>query len=497
MLTKKNRFALCIGNNKYSYMEELTCAVNDAVSIGEALQKLNFEVVVMENTELDTLIEAISALEQKIREYEAILVFFAGHGFQINGQNFLAPIDFNPNYDPAHAMYKAFRMNDLMVRIGGNAEKAKIIILDACREEYKARGISGNEFAPMYAPQGTLIAFSTSPGQVAKESKEHGKYTELLLKYIDLPREPIESVFKRVRTDLVRNTGGTQTPWEHTSLIGDFYLNPGEVSKYNERAYADKYYEYNSGSIIKPIVDELRSYNWNRQREALRRILLLDFNKTTSDELFILGRNIYQAADGGCFDAKSLIQTLKEEDAIPDHLKIHMLNGMAYEIYFNHDDQIRREPKDGYASKVINLLEDKSFISSCEFISTILLERKIPIYYLPGSKKKIVVTVKLEEVDTTVLDSFTGEMCKYDGYGVNDIIFEGESIYFCKSSNDKPVVSDPMFESKIKKFVFEAELARKMIVSEGYLAVDYEGAEIKPTTLLLVPREGYSVFKRK
>ena len=68
MLTKKNRFALCIGNNKYSYMEELTCAVNDAVSIGEALQKLNFEVVVMENTELDTLIEAISALEQKIRE---------------------------------------------------------------------------------------------------------------------------------------------------------------------------------------------------------------------------------------------------------------------------------------------------------------------------------------------------------------------------------------------------------------------------------------------
>ena len=95
-------------------------------------------------------------------------------------------------------------------------------------EKRLAIGEAFKIFAPVSAPQGSVIAFSTSPGQSAKENDAtgHGKYTEVLLRYISLPRVPVETVFKKVRELLVSETGGTQIPWEHTSLIGDFYFNP-------------------------------------------------------------------------------------------------------------------------------------------------------------------------------------------------------------------------------------------------------------------------------
>ena len=130
IIETKKRFALCIGNNHYTYLQNLECAITDSQSVAEKLQHLGFDVMVYRDTNLTDLVEALSSLEQKIKEYEAILVFYAGHGFQINGENLLAPIDFNPNSSSALALYSSYRMSDLMKTLGENADKTKIIILD-------------------------------------------------------------------------------------------------------------------------------------------------------------------------------------------------------------------------------------------------------------------------------------------------------------------------------------------------------------------------------
>ena len=96
------------------------------------------------------------------------------------------------------------------------------------------------DFAPISAPQGSVIAFATSPGQSSKENvgTGHGYYTEALLKYMSLPRVPIETTFKKVREFLFAKTSGTQIPWEHTSLVGEFYFNPDTI--YDGAAYSMK-----------------------------------------------------------------------------------------------------------------------------------------------------------------------------------------------------------------------------------------------------------------
>lgn len=493
MMAQK-RFALCIGNDDYSYLGKLGCAVKDANAVAEALQKLDFDVEIFENTDHEKIISTIDVLENKIVECDAILLFYAGHGFQLEGENLLAPIDFNPAYTPSQAMYCSLRLSDLMHRLDGNSEKTKIFILDACREEYGARGIAGKEFAPMLAPQGSLIAFSTSPGQKAKENRTHGKYTESLLRYIDLPREPIESVFKRIRTDLVNETGGNQTPWEHTSLIGDFYLNPGKTGYYTDTALADFHFSFSEGSMIAPIVRDFKTHYWPNQRKAISDIRRIDFAKVTADELFVLGRNIYQAANGHCIDARIFIEKFDEKVFIPDQDKIHIVNGLVYEIYFDHEDRVRERPKDEYASKTINLLERGKYISCCEFIATKLRERQVNVYYVPGAKKQVDVTVKLGNIDTSIIDSISGQTTEYDGYSVEDIIWRGESIYFNTYDNEKPQVHP--YDMKMARFSFESDLTNKMIASEGYIRVSYSGANVGANTLLLVPESGYSVYRR-
>lgn len=114
----------------------------------------------------------------------------------------------------------------LMDKLKDYPDKTKIVILDACRDDFCERGCFKSEFTPFSVPQGSVIEFSTSPGQSSKENtrKGHGYYTEALLKYLSLPRVPIEKTFKKVREFLYASTDGTQISWEHSSLVGDFYL---------------------------------------------------------------------------------------------------------------------------------------------------------------------------------------------------------------------------------------------------------------------------------
>ena len=129
------RYALCIGNNDYQILDKLKYAVADAASVAEKLISLGFDVDEAYNLGRDDLCSAVVSLSDKISNYDAVLLYYAGHGYEINNQNLLIPIDFNDRDDPKTANHRAYAINELLELLCGNEDKTKIIILDACRKE--------------------------------------------------------------------------------------------------------------------------------------------------------------------------------------------------------------------------------------------------------------------------------------------------------------------------------------------------------------------------
>ena len=220
-----SRCALCIGNNNYQNIAPLKCAVNDAKQMGNAFRRLGYDVTEAFDLGRYELGTTIYSLESTIEHYDACVFYYAGHGFEIGGQNLLIPVDFvfNEYCSDNELIYNAFPLDGLLEIFNKYPDKAKIIILDACRSTGKTRG-SGNGFNPVVSPKGSLIAFSTSPGSVARENDSgNGIYTETLLKYINTDLR-VEDLFGKVRKELDKKTNGRQIPWEHTSLLGFFSL---------------------------------------------------------------------------------------------------------------------------------------------------------------------------------------------------------------------------------------------------------------------------------
>ena len=474
------RYALCIGNDKYTVLTQLRYAVADAESVYRKLSNLGFDADVFYNLSRDSLAEKLSSFSDKLEEYDAVLLYYAGHGFQIAGDNLLVPVDFDKPADEKLAKWYAFPLENLMYWLKKYPKKTKVVILDACRELYGSRGL-GNNFAPVIAPQGSIIAFSTSSGQTSKEKGGHGLYTKFLLEHMDEPRISIETMFKRVRTDLAEETHGAQIAWEHTSLIGEFQLNPNTIydgTNYSSDAVEDSQYVFERDSKAKIIVEGMKSYTWSTQKDALKKITDLDFSLLSADDLFVLGRNIYQAACGSCFDCQYFIDHFTRYHYIPIEAKSHLLNGMVFEIYYDSQGNLRRNFKAGYYDNVVKIVESETYYSSCEFISTRLLNEDNKPFYIPGQNDKIRV-----KVVTTLID---------DVIAVDDIIFKGKSIFFNPYDGEKPVVEDYGYEKT--RVAFEADLRKKMVVMPGYLKVDYEGENVDPRTKLRLPLCGYNVF---
>ena len=478
------RYALCIGNNDYQILDKLSCAINDAKEIAEKLENLGFDVETAFDLQYNQLCSTIVSISDKIKEYDAVLFYYAGHGFEVNNKNILAPIDFNHRDDPKTAEYRSFPIDDLLKLLEGDVSKTKVVILDACRKELGIRG-TGRDFAPMVAPQGSIIAFSTSPGQSSSEGETHGLYTESLLKYIDLPRKSIETVFKKVRTELAAKTNGTQIPWEHTSLIGEFYLNPDTIYDgvvYSDNAYADRRFLFDRSSKVGSIVRELKSLDWNIQMPAIAKVRSLDFENASAEELFILGRNIYQAACGNCYDCQRFIENFSKNAYIPSAGKLHILNGMVFEIYYNSYGGLRRNFKNEYSLEVLNIVESEEFFGSCEFIASKLVKEKDSrVYYLPGQNEKVDVTIKLEKTK--------------DGIAIADIVIKGQSHYYKKYSGEKIRIGD--FCEECRRDLFEFDLTHKAVAPKGYLNLIYDGVKVKEDDMLLIPFGGYELMPRE
>jgi formylglycine-generating enzyme required for sulfatase activity len=196
--------------------------------MANALQQMGFAVTLLRDAELRRMREAIETFRKQLRPGVVGLFYFAGHGLQVKGENYLVPI----GAQIAREQDVEFETVDVR-RILGAMEDAdngvNVIILDACRNNPFARSLRSSQrgLAVTQAITGSLIAYATAPGSVAADgSGRNGVYTSHLLQNMRIPGLPIEQVFKNVRIGVMKETGNKQTPWESSSLTGHVMLIP-------------------------------------------------------------------------------------------------------------------------------------------------------------------------------------------------------------------------------------------------------------------------------
>ncbi len=229
----EKRLALVIGNADYLNGNTLQNPVNDAKAIAVALRGVGFTVLMYLNSDLKAMKKAMDEFGEKLQEYTIGLFYYAGHGMQVNGNNYLIPVDasLKVEQDVEYDCIDAGRLLGKMEAAGTNTN---IVILDACRDNPFARSWGGTRsgaqqggtgLAFMNAPSGSIIAYATSPGKTASDGTgKNGLYTEAILKFIKIPKLSIEDFFKNVRTEVETKSSRMQTPWESTSLKGNFFF---------------------------------------------------------------------------------------------------------------------------------------------------------------------------------------------------------------------------------------------------------------------------------
>jgi uncharacterized caspase-like protein len=241
----ERRVALVIGNSAYK-QAPLVNPGNDARAMAQVLRESGFTVKELRNLNQAGMRRAIREFGDDIAKGGIGLFFFAGHGMQIRGRNFLIPVGSDIERED-EVEDQAVDARLVLEKMASAKNPLNIVILDACRNNPFVSGFRSSilGLAAMDAPAGTLVAFSTAPGQVAADGTgDNGLYTQHLVSYMREPGLKVEDVFKRVRSAVRQESGGRQTPWENTSLEADFYfkvLDPRIVAEQNrERELAQK-----------------------------------------------------------------------------------------------------------------------------------------------------------------------------------------------------------------------------------------------------------------
>jgi hypothetical protein len=233
----ENRLALVIGQSAYRSVPALPNPANDARAVTQLLTDSGFEVSTASDLSQGQMREAVSDFAGKVAAKGAdtvALVFYAGHGLQIDGENFLVPVDIDPKRE-ADIPIQAVRLNDILNTLNSVPSRMRILMLDACRNNpfpdlKTAGGGLALVDAKIGAP-GTFLSFSTSPGAVAEDgSGSNSPYTNALLVAGKEQNIPIEETFKRVRLAVNKVTDGRQTPWDSSSLTEDFRFSGTSVA---------------------------------------------------------------------------------------------------------------------------------------------------------------------------------------------------------------------------------------------------------------------------
>ncbi len=223
----ETRKALVIGNDDYPG-NQLRNAVNDATSVAEAFKSLGYTTTLDTNVSRAAMENAIDSFAQRLNAGDTAILYYAGHGLQVDGENYLVPTDFKVS-TPAEVPYQGYSLSSVLTKFTEHGAKTEVVILDACRNNPFLGTRSVQEgWANMSTSAGTLLAFGTSPGSTASDdpTSSHGLFTQELLKYLTASPLSAEQMFQKVREDVVRASDGAQVPWTASSLIGSFHFNP-------------------------------------------------------------------------------------------------------------------------------------------------------------------------------------------------------------------------------------------------------------------------------
>lgn len=227
------KVALVIGNQRYSGDKPLPNAANDASLMARTLTRLGFTVTERHDLSKSDLVTAVTEFADRIPEGATALVYYAGHGMQLGGSNFLNPVDMQITSEQTAAL-RAYPLKALLERLALSRSAVNIVVLDACRNNpfrtqgpIRYRGFGDFGLVKVQAPRGTLIAYSTAPGQLAADGNgPNSLYTATLARLLAEPGQEVEDIFKQVSTEVRRKTLDDQIPWYESSLTDRFYFQP-------------------------------------------------------------------------------------------------------------------------------------------------------------------------------------------------------------------------------------------------------------------------------
>ena len=227
------RVALVVGNSTYAHIGRLPNPDNDARDLSVSLRRLGFEVTTEFNVDRVELTEALRAFTRRSAGADVSLVFYAGHGIEMDGVNYLVPVDARLERD-VDVRFETVTVDDLLVSTSGAS--LRLVILDACRNNPLARSmqrtaatrtVSGGSFADLNEDllgDETLVAYAAAAGTTAADGRgRNSPYTAALLSHLQTPLE-IGLLFRRVRAQVLAATNGAQRPHEYHSLVGEHYL---------------------------------------------------------------------------------------------------------------------------------------------------------------------------------------------------------------------------------------------------------------------------------
>nr|VFK60699.1 MAG: ABC-type branched-chain amino acid transport system, substrate-binding protein [Candidatus Kentron sp. TUN] len=275
----ERRVALVIGNWTYK-ASPLKNPKNDAADMARALGELGFQVIYKSNASRKEMGKAVQQFGRRIREGGVGLFYYAGHGMQVKGKNHLIPVGAAISSED-DVPFESVDANRVLAKMESARNRLNLVILDACRDNPFARSFrsSGSGLARMDAPSGTLIVYATGPGRVASDGDgRNSPFTKHLLTQMKVPGQKAEEVFKKVRVGVRRDTDNRQTPWEASSLTGDFYFVDAKGSGAGGIGKPDK----KPGGLVTSGVDpdiELAAWNTVQQSKDpdMYRIYLEDY----------------------------------------------------------------------------------------------------------------------------------------------------------------------------------------------------------------------------
>lgn len=469
--------ALVIGNSTYKGNAFLKNPINDAIDISDLLKKIGFSVILELDATNETMDRMLQKFEKNLNKSDIGLFYFAGHGVQVKGVNFLVAIDSKTN-DETALKHSSTSLNQVLDIMDKCKNETNIIILDACRDNPYERSWNRDQyargFASVFAPKGTIISFSTSPGQYAADGvTNNSPFAYALLNHIPTANISIEELFKRVRETVMASTKNKQISWEHTSLIGNFQFNSGNYisveTGYDENCVADCHFK-SDGKGIEKIIEELKSSNWYDQNPAVHKIYTLDPNKENKSLQFLLGRNILQVADGTERQANRLIRDVETFSKFNVDGENHLLNGLLFEIYFDSEGKFRIDKfKSKLIGDVLDTFQTKYFLPSINFIREQLLPYSDDLFVIPN--------VPIETISFNLVFEKNNEK----SIRLTEIQFEGRNILKVDKKNDyKEYYMSEYYDDFCKGLAIQLAIPIKQVTFTNNYGLTDENKIAKP-----------------